>query len=98
MKKLILALAIFGFVLFGVFAVQNVVAATAEVEIVNFDKDPEKDKDSKKKKSEARAETKSAETTAVKSGCCAEKSSCGDKSKSYTAKKEDCSKECPDKK
>lgn len=97
MKKLVLAFALFGFVLFGAFAVQNVMAASMGVEIVNFDKDP--DKDGKKKKAEAKTDTKVVEASG-KSGCGEAKSSCCDKSgKAYTASKDkDCSKECPDKK
>ena len=85
MKKLILSLAFFGFVAFGVVGVQDLMASTAQVEIVNLDKDPKKDGDKKV------ADTKEVKADAKSSGDCAKScaSSCSDKSAS--------SKSCSDK-
>ncbi len=100
MKKLVLALAIAGFVTFGVFSVQNVVAASMNVEMVNFDKDPKKDGDKKAAEvKDAKASAKSADA-----GCAKDcSSSCGSKSTTASASccdksKENCDKSCPDKK
>jgi hypothetical protein len=100
MKKLILSLAIVGFVSFGVLNLQSVVAASSNVEMVNFDKDPKKDGDKKSTEvKDAKAGAKSADA-----GCAKDcSSSCSDKSASASASccdksKESCSKSCPDKK
>jgi|GEM_PF-3406033 len=76
MKKLVLTLAIFGFVAFGVVNVQNIVAASLDVEMVNFDKDPKKDEKKAVESKDSKAEMKSGKD------CCAKDkaSSCGDKS------------------
>jgi hypothetical protein len=74
MKKLVLSLAILGFVTFGALSVQNLMASVSQVETVNFDKDPKKD-DNKKT-----ADTKEAKTETKSSSSCA--SACGDKSES----------------
>ncbi len=47
MKKLVLSLAILGFVAFGALSVQNLIASSSQIEMVNFDKDPKKDGDKK---------------------------------------------------
>jgi hypothetical protein len=102
MKKLILSLAFFGFVAFGVVSVQNLMAASSQVEIVNFDKDPKKDgekkvADTKEVKAETKTETKT-------SGDCAKScsSSCSDKSASSKSccdkDKAACCSSSPDKK
>lgn len=101
MKKLVLALGISCFVLFGALSVQNIYAATSQVEMSNFDKDPKK-VDSKKstdvKATDVKATTgdKSCVSGEAKSGCCASKSS--DCKPSDCTTKGDCSKPCPDKK
>ena len=78
MKKLVLSLAILGFVTFGALSVQNLIAATSQVEMVNYDKDPKKE-DTKKS-----ADTKDAKAEAKSSESCAKScaSSCSDKSAS----------------
>jgi len=107
MKKLFLALAIFGFLSFGALGIQNILAATHSIEVVNFDKDPKKVSDKKSKDSKATAEMKaentSASTTTVKDASC--ESSCVGKSSSCCSSKSDCassssccSKDSPDKK
>ena len=99
MKKLVLTLAIFGFVAFGVVNVQNIVAATTDVEMVNFDKDPKKDEKKAVESKDSKAEMKSGKD------CCAKDkaSSCKDKSSMASAdccatSKSDCASACPDKK
>jgi hypothetical protein len=97
MKKLFLALAIFGFVAFGVVGIQDIQASTYSIEMVKFDKDPKKDGDKKAKDSKASAEMK-AQNASSKSGCCSSSSSCASKADCCSKSGEDCSKECPDKK
>lgn len=89
MKKLVLVIAIAGFVAFGALSVQSIFAATTNVEYVNFDKDPKKDK----KASEAKADVKSA-----KDGECAPKADCTTKSSCCSKSSGATSKEGPDKK
>lgn len=104
MKKLFLALAIFGFITFGALGIQNIMAATHSVEMVKFDKDPKKVSDKKAKDSKATAEmkaesttTSSSTTSTVKASDC--ESSCAGKTSSCCSKSgDDCSKGCPDKK
>ncbi len=101
MKKVVLALGFFTFILFGAVTVDNVSAATTGVEIVELDKDPAKDGD--KKKAEVKEEKACASASkASDKGCCAKASKCGDKASTAMASKgdcaKDCSKECPDKK
>ncbi len=85
MKKLVLSLAIIGFVAFGALSVQNIIAATAQVEIVNFDKDPKKD--DTKKAADAKDVKADTKTTEAGSKSCASScaSSCADKSASSKA-------------
>ena len=97
MKKLVLSLAIFGFVTFGAFGVQHLLASTTQVEMVNFDKDPKKE-DNKKA-----AETKESKADAKSSGSCEKScaSTCGDKSASADCAGKDkaaCCSSSPDKK
>lgn len=89
MKKLVLVIAIAGFVAFGALSVQTLLASTSNVEYVNFDKDPKKDK----KTSEAKADTKSS-----KDGECVPKSDCTTKSSCCSKSSGATSKEGPDKK
>jgi hypothetical protein len=79
MKKLVLSLAIIGFVAFGAVGVQHLIAASTQTEIVNFDKDPKKE-DTKKvaDTKEVKAETTTTSSSDEKS--CS--SSCSDKSAS----------------
>ena len=99
MKKLVLSLAIIGFVAFGALSVQNLIASSSQIEMVNFDKDPKKALDKKT------AETKELKTTEAKtseSDAKAYPSTCSDKSASSKSccdkEKESCSKSGPDKK
>jgi len=103
MKKIFLAIAIVCFVAFGAIGIQNLMASSNSVEMVNFDKDPKKDGDKKSKDSKETTEVKAESTTTTattttKDGCCS--SSCSSKSSSSccSKEKEDCSKSCPDKK
>ena len=82
MKKLVLSLAILGFVAFGALSVQNVIASSSQIEMVNFDKDPKKDNDKKVADAkEVKAEcTTEAKTTESCAKSCA--STCTDKSAS----------------
>jgi hypothetical protein len=98
MKKLVLSLAILGFVAFGALSVQNLIASSSQIEMVNFDKDPKKDSNKKAADTkDVKAETKTTEADAKASpSTCSDKSSC---SKSCCgAEKEGCAKSCPDKK
>ncbi|MBW6481361.1 MAG: hypothetical protein K0B37_18195 [Bacteroidales bacterium] len=99
MKKFVLALAIFGFVAFGVISIQTVVASSMSVEMVNFDKDPKKDEKKAVEAKDSKAEMKSGKD------CCAKDkaSSCKDKSTTASADccattKSSCASACPDKK
>jgi hypothetical protein len=104
MKKLVLSLAILGFVAFGALSVQNLIASSSQIEVVNFDKDPKKDGDKKV------AETKDVKaegttTTEAKTSCADAKacpSTCSDKSASAksccSAEKSACCSSSPDKK
>jgi hypothetical protein len=96
MKKLFLALAIFGFIAFGVAGIQDIQASTYSIEMVKFDKDPSKAGDKKVKETKAGIEMKGDCAKAPKDGCCA--SATGNKSDCCAKSKENCSKECPDKK
>jgi len=91
MKKLVLSLAILGFVAFGALSVQNLIASSSQIEMVNFDKDPKKDGDKKVAETkEVKAEAKTTDANAKdcpstctdksassKSCCSGEKSACG---------------------
>jgi hypothetical protein len=98
MKKLVLSLAIIGFIAFGALQVQYIVASTSQVEMVKLDKDPKKE-DTKKAvdSKEVKSDTKTTET--AKSTC---GSSCCDKSTSSGSccgsEKSGSSSACPDKK
>lgn len=96
MKKLFLALAIFGFIAFGVIGVQDIQASSYSIEMVELDKDPKKDGDKKVKDDKASKEVK-ADASSSKDGCCAA-SSCASKADCCSKSSKDCSKECPDKK
>lgn len=92
MKKLISGIMLAAFVLFGVANVQTVVAEQQAIEIMNFDKEPDKDKDKKDKKAKnAKAANKNMQGPDAKKDC-AVKSDC------TPVKKSCCSKEHPDKK
>lgn len=98
MKKLVLFLAIVGFVAFGAISIQNLIASSTQVEMVKFDKDPKKDGDKKVAESkDTKAEAKSANTDGKECP-----STCSDKSASSKSccdkEKESCAKSCPDKK
>lgn len=98
MKKLILSIAIVGFIAFGAIGIQQLLASPSKVEVVNYDKDPKKDGDKKAADTkEVKAETK---TTVSDGKSCS--SSCCDKSSSSksccSGEKSECSKSCPDKK
>jgi hypothetical protein len=98
MKKLVLSLAILGFVAFGALSVQNLIASSSQIEMVNFDKDPKKDGDKKVAESkEVKTEAKAAEGDAKVSS-----SSCSDKSASSKSccgtEKTGCCTTAPDKK
>lgn len=100
MKKLVLALAFFGFVAFGALSVQYVIASSVNVEMSNFDKDPKKGGEKKAAESkDSQAESKSYK------GDCAKECTSSNKDKSASASADCCSKEksscasaCPDKK
>jgi len=82
MKKLVLSLAILGFVAFGALSIQNIMASSTQIEMVNLDKDPKKE-DTKKAADtkEVKAEAKSADASSKScEKSCA--SSCSDKSAS----------------
>ena len=98
MKKLVLSLAILGFVTFGVINIQNVIASSSQTEMVNFDKDPKKDDNKKAADTkEVKAETKTTES--CEKSCA---TSCSDKSASAKAcgdkEKAGCCSSTPDKK
>jgi hypothetical protein len=98
MKKLVLSVAIIGFLAFGALSVQNLIASSTQVEMVNFDKDPKKDGDKKTAETkEVKSEPKS--TNADAKAC---PSTCSDKSASSKSccdkEKEGCASACPDKK
>ena len=82
MKKLVLSLAILGFVAFGALSVQNLIASSTQIEMVNLDKDPKKE-DTKKaadtKEVKAEAKTTDASAKSCEKSCA---SSCSDKSAS----------------
>ena len=98
MKKLVLSLAILGFVAFGALSVQNLIASSSQIEMVNFDKDPKKDGDKKV------AETKEVKTeaNAAEGDAKVSSSSCSDKSASSKSccgtEKTGCCTSTPDKK
>ena len=101
MKKLVLALGLTCFILFGALSVQNIYGVTTSVEMVKFDKDPKKTDDKKA------ADNKDAKATSTDSKSCESKctssSSCSKSSSSCckpgdASSKGDCSKPCPDKK
>ena len=79
MKKLVLSLAILGFVTFSALSIQNLMASASQNEMVNYDKDPKKD-DNKKaantKEIKAEGTSEAAEGKSAKSGCA---TSCDDK-------------------
>lgn len=90
MKKLVLSLAILGFVTFGALGIQNIIAATSNIEMVNYDKDPKKE-DTKKAADtkEVKADTKATETGSKScSSSCA--SSCSSSCSGKSATTKDC--------
>lgn len=98
MKKLVLFLAIIGFVAFGALSIQNLMASSSQVEMVKFDKDPKKANDKKV------TDSKDAKTEAT-SATSEEKAStndCSDKSASAKScsdmEKAGCCASSPDKK
>ena len=98
MKKLVLTLAIIGFITFGALSIQKIIASTSQVEMVNFDKDPKKNTD--KKTTEAKSVNTEAKATSSDKKDCS--SSCSDKSASSKAccgeEKSGCCSSGPDKK
>jgi hypothetical protein len=99
MKKLVLIIALIGFVTFGALSIQNVIASSTQVEMARFDKDPKKANDKKA------AESKDVKTTEVKStnaDANATPSTCSDKSAASKGccdkDKAGCSSSGPDKK
>jgi hypothetical protein len=102
MKKLVLALGLTCFILFGALSLQNIYGVTTAVEMVKLDKDPKKvdDKksaDNKEAKTTTTTDAKSCESKGdAKSGCCHSTSSCCKPGESSS--KGDCSKSDPDKK
>jgi len=97
MKKLVLSLAILGFVTFGALGIQNLIAATSQTEIVTFDKDPKKE--DTKKAADTKEVKSESKTTDAKEAC---PSTCSDKSASSKSccdkEKAGCATSCPDKK
>ncbi len=94
MKKLIFGISLAVFFLLGVTNVHTVVASQTDVEIVNFDKDPDgKDKkEAKKADKKAKADAKKgSKDCAPKAADCKAKTDCKDKKTSC------CSKSHPDK-
>jgi hypothetical protein len=80
MKKLVLSLAILGFVAFGVLSVQNLAASSHQTVMVKYDKDPKKDNNKKTADTkDVKADSKTAESDS-KSGSSSCASSCSDKS------------------
>lgn len=98
MKKLVLSLAIIGFVAFGTLGVQNLIASSTPTEIVNLDKDPKKADD--KKAADTKEVKADAKTTESCEKSCA--STCSDKSASSKSccgsEKSSCTSSTPDKK
>lgn len=78
MKKLILSLAIVGFVAFGALSIQTLIASSSNIEVVNFDKDPKKTET--KKSADSKDVKSDAKTTESADKSCS--SSCSDKSES----------------
>ena len=98
MKKLVLFLAIIGFVAFGALSVQNLVASSTQVEMVKFDKDPKKANDKKVAESkDAKTEAKSTTTDETASPSTSSDKSASSKS-SCEKDKGCCSHSCPEKK
>jgi len=104
MKKLVLSLAIIGFVAFGALSVQNLIASSSQVEMAKFDKDPKKDGDKKTTETKVVKTTEATATEAktTETDTKASPSTCTDKSASSKSccahEKEGCAKSCPDKK
>ena len=108
MKKLILSIGIFSFILFGVVAVQNVGAAINGVDIMVVDQDPDEDKD--KKAAAKKAEDNKVTLNKVDGECKDAKASCKSaeakaccktadaKACCKSAEAKSCESKCPDKK
>ena len=77
MKKLVLILALIGFVAFGALSIQNIIASSTQVEMVKFDKDPKKANDKKAAESK---DTKTAEVKSASTDANATTPACSDKS------------------
>lgn len=92
MKKIILGIALAGFLVFGIVGIQHVVATTDNVEIVNqqLDDDPDKDKKAKAKADGKTECEKKCDKTKAK--CCPDS-----KEKCKTEYKQ-CKTKCADKK
>ena len=98
MKKLVLFLAIIGFVVFGTLSVQNLIASSSQVEMVKLDKDPKKADDKKvtdSKDAKTEAKSNAADEKANSPACSDEPAS--SKSCSYK-EKAGCCTASPDKK
>jgi hypothetical protein len=98
MKKLVLSLAIFGFVTFSALNIQYIIASPSQIGVVNFDKDP------KKESSKKTADTKDVNADTKKTANDANASAPADKGKASSSRSccggdnEGCSKSSPDKK
>jgi hypothetical protein len=86
MKKLVLSLAIIGFITFGALSVQNLVASSVQVEMVNFDKDPKKEEAKKADSKDAKAEAKSGDCAKSCAASCEKSCASACSSKSASAK------------
>ena len=98
MKKIITAISLAAFLLFGAASVHTITAAQQGTDIVVFDKDPDNDKDKDKdKKAKKTADAKTADKKDMKAPSA--KKDCAVKSDCQTPKKTSCcSKSHPDKK
>lgn len=95
MKKIILGIALFGFVAFGIVGLQSMTASPVNVEFIKFDKDPKKEGD---KKATETKETKAEAKSDAGCGDVKASSGCGDKAASSCCGHDASKKESPDKK
>jgi FtsZ-interacting cell division protein ZipA len=99
MKKLVLTLAIIGFIAFGALSIQNIVASSSQVEMVKFDKDPKKANDKKTADSkDSKTDTKAANTTDEKTATPSSTEKSASPKSCCSGEKEGCAHSCPDKK
>jgi hypothetical protein len=93
MKKLVIAIALFGFIAFGIVGIQHVNAASVSIELTQSDDDKNAKKDDKKSSESKEASAKS------DANCGDQKASTGCSSKpSSCCPKEGAAKDCSDKK